>query len=232
MKIAVIGANGFVGKNLVKFLKKKHRLTKITRKTKFSNLKSNFDIIIHAANSSKKYEASKNQKKDFNNSVRLTRKIIKFFKNNKIILISTISVNNEKNIYSKNRKLCENIVLKQNKKNIIFRLSVLLNYKLKRGILYDLIKGNQIYIDKNTYINPLTIEEVSQYIMSNLKSQKKIHEVGSYNKIKLNTVKKILKSKSKFGNQRIKLTSKKNNLVKFSYSKILNEMLKKSNIKN
>ena len=232
MKIAVIGANGFIGRNLVKVLKKKHELTKITRKTKFSNLKTNFDIIIHTANSSKKYEASKNQKKDFNNSVRLTRKIVEFFKNNKIILISTISVNNEKNIYSKNRKLCENIVLKQNKKNIIFRLSVLLNYKLKRGILYDLIKGNQIYIDKNTYINPLTIEEVSQYIMSNLKSQKKIHEVGSYNKIKLNTIKKILKSKSKFGDKKIKLTSKKNNLIKFSYSNILNDMLKKSVIKN
>ena len=68
--------------------------------------------------------------------------------------------------------------------------------------------------------------------MSNLKSQKKIHEIGSYNKIKLNTIKKILKSKSKFGNKKIKLTSKKNNLVKFSYSKILNEMLKKSIIKN
>lgn len=232
MKIAVIGANGFIGRNLVEVLKKKHELTKITRKTKFSNLKTNFDVIIHAANSSKKYEASKNKKKDFNNSVRLTRKIIKFFKNNKIILISTISVNNEKNVYSKNRKLCENIVLKQNKKNIIFRLSVLLNYKLKRGILYDLIKGNQIYFDKNTYINPLTIEEVSQYIMSNLKSQKKIHEIGSYNKIKLNTIKKILKSKSKFGDKKIKLTSKKNNLVNFSYSKILNEMLNKSIIKN
>ena len=232
MKIAVIGANGFVGSNLVKVLKKKHKLTKITRKTKFSNLKSNFDIIIHAANSSKKYEASKNQKKDFENSVKLTRKIISIFRNNKIILVSTISVCNEKNIYSKNRKICENLILKQNKKNIIFRLSVLLNYKLKRGILYDLIKGNKINIDKNTYINPLTIQEVSKYIMLNLKSKKKIHEVGSHNKIRLNTIKKILKSKSKFGNKKIKLTSKKNNLVKLSYSKILNEMLKKSSVKN
>ena len=232
MKIAVIGANGFVGSNLVKVLKKKHKLTKITRKTKFSNLKSNFDIIIHAANSSKKYEASKNQKKDFENSVKLTRKIISIFRNNKIILVSTISVCNEKNIYSKNRKICENLILKQNKKNIIFRLSVLLNYKLKRGILYDLIKGNKINVDKNTYVNPLTIQEVSQYIMLNLKSQKKIHEVGSHNKIRLNTIKKILKSKSKFGNKKIKLTSKKNNLIKLSYSKILNEMLKKSSVKN
>ena len=232
MKIAVIGANGFVGSNLVKVLKKKHKLTKITRKTKFSNLKSNFDIIIHAANSSKKYEASKNQKKDFENSVKLTRKIISIFRNNKIILVSTISVRNEKNIYSKNRKICENLILKQNKKNIIFRLSVLLNYKSKRGILYDLTKGNKINIDKNTYINPLTIQEVSQYIMLNLKSQKKIHEVGSHNKIRLNTIKKILKSKNKFGNKKIKLTSKKNNLVKLSYTKILNEMLKKSSVKN
>ena len=232
MKIAVIGANGFVGSNLVKVLKKKNKLKKITRKTKFSNLKSNFDIIIHAANSSKKYEASKNKKKDFENSVKLTRKIISIFRNNKIILVSTISVCNEKNIYSKNRKICENLILKQKKKNIIFRLSVLLNYKLKRGILYDLIKGNKINVDKNTYVNPLTIQEVSQYIMLNLKSQKKIHEVGSHNKIRLNTIKKILKSKSKFGNKKIKLTNKKNNLVKLSYSKILNEMLKKSSVKN
>ena len=39
MKIAVIGANGFVGKNLIKVLKKKHKVAKITRKTKFSNQK-------------------------------------------------------------------------------------------------------------------------------------------------------------------------------------------------
>ena len=95
-----------------------------------------------------------------------------------------------------------------------------------------MIKGNQIYINKNTFINPLTIEEVSKYIMLNLKSQKKIHEVGSYNRIKINTVKKIIKSKSKFGNKKIKLLSKKNNLINFSYSKILNEMLKKSFLKN
>ena len=232
MKIAVIGADGFVGKNLVKVLKKKYDLIKITRRTKFSILKNDFDIIIHAANSSKKYEASKNPKKDFNNSVKLTKKIINLSKNKRIILISSISARNEKNIYSKNRKICENLVLKQNKKNSIFRLSVLLNYKSKRGILYDLIKGNQIYINKNTFINPLTIEEVSKYIMLNLKSQKKIHEVGSYNRIKINTVKKIIKSKSKFGNKKIKLLSKKNNLINFSYSKILNEMLKKSFLKN
>ena len=97
MKIAVIGADGFVGKNLVKVLKKKYDLIKITRRTKFSILKNDFDIIIHAANSSKKFEASKNPKKDFNTSVKLTKKIINLSKN-KIasLLISSISARNEK----------------------------------------------------------------------------------------------------------------------------------------
>ena len=107
MKIAVIGANGFVGKNLVKVLKKKYKLIKITRKTKFLSLKNDFDIIIHAANSSKKYEASKNPRKDFINSVGLTKKIVNFFKNKKIILISSISVRNE-NVRT-HLKACERI---------------------------------------------------------------------------------------------------------------------------
>jgi dTDP-4-dehydrorhamnose reductase len=37
MKIAVIGANGFVGKNLVKVLKKKYDLIKITSEDKIFN---------------------------------------------------------------------------------------------------------------------------------------------------------------------------------------------------
>ena len=226
MKIAVIGANGFVGKNLIKVLKKKHKVAKITRKTKFSNQKKDFDIIIHSANSSKKYEASKYPDKDFINSVKLTTKIINHFKNKKIILISTISVRNEKNTYSKNRKLCEDLILKENKNNIIFRLSVLFNFTSKRGILYDLIKGNKLFINKNTLINPLTIEEVSNYIATNLKSKKKIHEIGSTDKIKLSFLKQIIGSKSKFGKRKINLLSKKNNLVKFSSSKLLKQLTK------
>tara|TARA_Y100000768_G_scaffold185276_1_gene138694 strand:- start:685 stop:1383 length:699 start_codon:yes stop_codon:yes gene_type:complete len=231
MKIAVIGAGGFVGKNLIKVLKKKHNVTKITRKTKFSNKKKDFDIIIHSANSSKKYEASKYPRKDFVNSVKLTKKIINHFKNKKIILISTISVRNEKNTYSKNRKLCENLILKENKNNIIFRLSVLFNFTSKRGILYDLIRSNKLFINKNTLINPLSIEEVSKYIMTNLKSKKKIHEIGSTDKIKLSFLKKIIGSKSKFGEKKINLLSKKNKLIKFSSSKLLKQLIKMAMLK-
>jgi len=227
MRIAVIGANGFVGKNLVKVLKTKHKIIKITRETKFTSFYKDFDLFIHSANSSKKYEASNFPLRDFKNSVKLTKKIINHFGNKKIILISTISANNEKNIYSKNRKLCENLILKKNKDNIIFRLSVLFNFNSKRGILYDLIKGKKIYIDKNVLINPITIEEVAKYILTNIKSKQRIHEIGSIDKFKLSYIKNIIGSTSKFGTKKIKLTSKKNPLVKFNSQKLIDQMKNK-----
>ena len=227
MQIAIIGANGFVGKNLVRVLKTKHKITKISRKTKFTKLNNNFDIIIHSANSSKKFEASKYPLKDFKNSVKLTQKIIDHFGSKKIILISTISVKNEKNIYSKNRRLCEKLILKKNKNNIIFRLSVLFNFDSKRGILYDLIKGNKIYLNKNILINPITIEVVAKYILINIKSTQRIHEIGSIDKLKLSYLKNILGSKSKFGRKHVRLTSKKNLLVKFNSQKLIKQMKNK-----
>ena len=224
MRIAVIGANGFVGKNLVKILKTKHKIIKISRKTKFASFNKDFDLLIHSANSSKKYEASNFPIRDFKNSVKLTKKIIYHFGNKKIILISTISANNEKNIYSKNRKLCENIILKSSKKNIIFRLPLIFNTKSKRGILYDLLKGEKIYSNKNSIINPVTIDQICYYIFNNLNSKKKIHEIGSYENIKLFELAKIINSKSKFIKRETNLLAKPS-LEIFTLKNIINELI-------
>lgn len=58
MKIAVLGANGFVGSNLVKFLSKQHEVVPVTRKTvdlldpfrvKVYLQQEKFDVIVNAA---------------------------------------------------------------------------------------------------------------------------------------------------------------------------------------
>jgi dTDP-4-dehydrorhamnose reductase len=225
MIIGVIGANGFVGKNLIQFLKKKHKIIKILKKTNFIKLKNKIDIIIHTANSSKKFESRLNPERDYKESVKLTKKIVTHFNHKKIILISTISARNEKNIYGKNRKISEDLVLKNNINNIIFRLSVLFNPESKRGILYDLILNNKIYLHQNTLINPITIQEVSKYISKNLNTKQKIHEIGSYNTLSLNVLKNKLGSTSKFSNKNIKLLTKKNIKIKFSTKKILKQLI-------
>ena len=224
MFIAIIGSNGFVGKNLVKVLKKKNKLIKVTRATTFSKINKNVDTVIHAANSSKKYEANLNPKKDFEHSTAKTKKILKYFKSKKIILISTISVRTEKNAYSHNRKICENLVINENKKNLVFRLPVLFNPQAKRGLLYDLIKNKKIYYKKSTLINPLSITEVCNYIHKNINSKKQIHEIGSSKKVTLDYIANEIKSKSEFGTKKTNLVSKKNRSINYSLKKIIFEL--------
>ena len=84
MFISVIGPKGFVGNNIVKFLnEKKCGVLKIDKKFKFKNVPDKYNIIIHSANSSKKYEAEDDPVKDYNLSVKLTKKISKIFKKKK-----------------------------------------------------------------------------------------------------------------------------------------------------
>ncbi len=226
MFISIIGPKGLVGKQLVKnFNKKGINILKVGKNFKFSKVGKKYKIIIHAANSGKKFEAKNNPKLDYENSVKLTKKIAKIFKDRKIILISTISCRTENNIYSKNRKLCENIILKSSKKNIIFRLPVILNIKSKRGILYDLLKSKNIYSNKNSIINPVTIDEICYYVFKNLNSKKKIHEIGSYEKIRLFELAKIIDSNSKFIKREANLLAKPSLRI-FSLKNIINELIK------
>ena len=226
MLLSIIGPKGLVGKELVKnFNKKGIKILKVGRSFKFSKIKKKYKIIIHAANSGKKFEGNKNPEIDYQNSVKLTKKIAKTFKDRKIILISTISCRTENNIYSKNRKLCESIILKSSKKNIIFRLPVIFNTKFKKGILYDLLKNKKIYLNKKTIINPVTIDQICNYIFENFHSKKRIHEIGSYEKINLIELAKLVNSRSKFINRKTNLLAKPH-LKIFTLKNIINELIK------
>ena len=225
MFISIIGPKGLIGKQLVKnFNKKGIKILKVGKNFRFSKIEKKYKVIIHAANSGKKFEAKKNPKLDYENSVKLTSKIAKTFKDRKIILISTISCRTENNVYSKNRKLCEKIILKSSKKNIIFRLPLILNTKFQRGILYDLLKNKKIYSNKNSIVNPVTIDQICYYIFKNLNSKKKIHEIGSYENIKLFELAKIINSKSKFIKRETNLLAKPS-LKIFSLKNIINELI-------
>tara|TARA_A100001015_G_C14929680_1_gene687958 strand:- start:352 stop:1059 length:708 start_codon:yes stop_codon:yes gene_type:complete len=225
MFISIVGPNGFVGNKLVNYFKKKRiKVLKIDRKFKFEKVPNNIKIVIHTANSSQKFEADKNPNSDFISSIKLTKKIAKVFKSKKIILISTISTRTEKNVYAINRKKCEKIILKLSKKNIIFRLPILFNTKLKRGILYDLVKDKKLYIKKDTLINPVSLDEICDYIFKNLNSKKQIHEIASSEKISIYNLSKQLNSKSKFGKRKVDLLAQPSKYNRIKLSKILNEL--------
>ena len=96
-------------------------------------------------------------------------------------------------------------------------------------ITSSLIKNNKIFLNKNTLINPITIKEVAKYMLDNMKSKKRIHEIGSIEKFTLNFLRKILGSKSKFGDTNINLVSRKNKLNKFTSRQLISQLKKQIN---
>lgn len=211
IKVLLIGGNGLIGSYLyVNLLKNNFNITKCSRIDKFSSFKENFDIVIHAANSSKKYEATKYPKIDYKESVKKTSKIINYFSKSKIILISSISSRLENNTYALNRKICENIVLKANSHNLVFRLPVICSEKNKRGILFDIIKSKNIYLDKNSKINPIFIDQFSDFFLSKFVNTRGIIEFGSSQDITIKEIIEHIKSSSNCTGKVLNLTSIKN----------------------
>jgi len=66
-------------------------------------------------------------------------------------------------------------------------------------------------------------------MLDNMKSKKRIHEIGSIEKFTLNFLRKILGSKSKFGDTNINLVSRKNKLNKFTSRQLISQLKKQIN---
>ena len=66
-------------------------------------------------------------------------------------------------------------------------------------------------------------------MLDNMKSKKRIHEIGSIEKFTLDFLRKILGSKSKFGNTNINLVSRKSKLNKFTSKQLINQLKKQIN---
>ena len=121
MRIAITGANGFLGKNLFfnLILNNKDQIFKITRNTKkkeIENILKNIDIIFHlaAVNRATKSKTFKND------NVKFTKYICEFLEKNKLkplIVFSSTTQVNKNNEYGYSKKECEKILRNFSKKN-------------------------------------------------------------------------------------------------------------------
>ena len=120
MNILVTGSKGFIGTNLVKYLREntQHNVIEFTRNDLLEDLEnsiSSIDIVFHFAGLNKKTKTEDFEKVNIN----LTRKLCEIFRTNsktKIIYASSIQIN-QNNEYGKSKKKCEDIILNLEKTN-------------------------------------------------------------------------------------------------------------------
>jgi nucleoside-diphosphate-sugar epimerase len=196
-KICVLGANGFVGKAICdEIAKTNYHLIKVTRNDNIEFLIKESDIIIHSANSSKRYFANQNPNIDLFDTVEKMLKIIKYANGKKIILISTISARTQKNTpYGKHRKICE--LLLDEKKDLILRMSNMFGKNNNKGVLHDIINNLDVYASNTTKCAFVDVQYNASKVI-NFINNTGIIERGAKNFIVLGEIAKRINSSSKF----------------------------------
>ncbi len=211
-KILVLGANGSLGQNICKELKKNKFLffgQSRNKKNKFFcefNDSKSFlklinktkpNIVINTISNINVEECEKNYSKCFDDNI-LTAYIISKVcgrKRIKQIYISTDQVYSNNgaskedsaypiNNYGKSKMIAENFVLENN--GTVLRVNFLHKDRKKRTfhdkIIYKNLKN--IFLFKNIFFNPLHISTLSELIVSNIKKYKNdTYNLGSKNKI-------------------------------------------------
>ena len=185
MKIGIIGANGFLG-SILCFDLAKHfdEVISITREN-YSSCLGTYDVIINANGNSKKYWANNNPIEDFEASTVSVYKSIFDFPCKKYIFISTVDVYNQSALlstaestqidstllhpYGFNKFLAETIVKKYTKNFLILRSSAIVGEGLRKGVVHDIISGNELFVVKESCIQCISCTAIASIINMLLK---------------------------------------------------------------
>ena len=201
MKIALIGFEGFVGKALFNKLKDNNEVIGINRNNFNELQEDNYDIIINSAMPSKRFWALNNPLEDFEATVKLTAEIVYNWKYKKLIQISTVSARCQlDHPYGINKLTAETLVLNHSKKNLIIRLGGLFGEGLDKGVIFDILEGNELFLNGDSKYNYISTKKAAEIIAKKL-DQNGIIDVGAKDQISLKEIADDLNLDPKFGDK-------------------------------
>lgn len=189
--LAIIGSDGMLGSDLVRYLSAKFHITSINKKNYSTHIGDSFDIVINANGNSKRYWANNNPVEDFIVSTESVYKSIFDFKHKIIyIYISSSDVYENHSIsrythentiikpehlssYGLHKYISELLVKKYATNYLLLRSSMILGTNIKKGPLYDIFHRLPLYITKDSKLQFITSKEIATIIHFLL--QNKIH---------------------------------------------------------
>jgi nucleoside-diphosphate-sugar epimerase len=197
--LGLLGPEGYVGKELLIELRKLQSLEvfPISRETPLESRIKNCKLLIHSANSAKRFKANSHPRDDYDDTVGKTKKILEAFSSEILILISTISCRTQIDTpYGRNRKLCEDLVLDRGGK--VFRLGPLYGGSRKQSTVHDIIEDKQVFYSDKTRYAYVDVKWAASYVANSLHYGPGIFEIGAKNTISLREIANALGSKSLF----------------------------------
>lgn len=207
--LAILGANGMLGSDLVKYLGQKFIITSIDKKNYELQKNKSFDIFINANGNSRRYWANENPNLDFIASTVSVHKTMLDFKCDLYIYISSIDVygnrSNPKNTketieihtdnlqpYGFHKYLSEIIVRKYKSKFLIIRPSYILGTKIKKGPIFDLLNNQPLFITDKSKFQLISSKAISEIIevLTEKKIKNTLFNVGGIGTFKFKDARK------------------------------------------
>lgn len=198
-RIALIGANGFVGTELRKILKSSQLalVDCFVRGEQPNTQHIKYDFVINASNPAKRFFANTNPASDFEETVIKTEKMLALFPKSKMILVSSLSCRTQPYThYGAHRLLAEEMVLASG--GSVARLGPMFGGTLRNSVLQDIIHSRPVYISKETRYGYAHVEWVARYLIDHLDDLQEVQEITSRNAISLEEVADYFNSKSEF----------------------------------
>lgn len=184
-KVAIIGANGFVGKALCRASKNYDFVPiEVTRENYKHHKSANYDVLINTAMPSKRFWSLNNPVKDVNETIAKTAKLFYEWKYKKFIQISSISAKTQLNIPYGAHKRAAEVIVENCEETLIVRLGALYGYGLTKSALFDLVNKNHMYVDINSEYNYIDVDYVANWVLENM-NLKGIKSVGARDTITL-----------------------------------------------
>jgi len=197
--VAVVGAAGFVGSQIVKALKERgdYNLIEVFRGDAIEEQVSTADIIVHAANPAKRFNAEQHPMEDFLETVGKTAHFFGLAHGKRFVLISSLSCRTQLNTqYGRHRRACEWIALTGD--SVVVRLGPMFGGHRKQDILHDILAGRRVYVSAETKYAYTDVAWVGRKIVDLFEAEKGILEIGAKNYVRLGDLATHFSSNSEF----------------------------------
>lgn len=188
IRVALIGANGYVGRALCDALAQQsnYAVTAVTRANYAEIQELPFDILVNAAMPSQRFWAKSNPRLDFIETVQKTADLLYGWQFRKFVQISTLSARCQLDtVYGRHKAAAEGLCTFRD--CLIVRLGPMYSRDLNKGVLVDMLTGGKVFVHAESKYCFAHRDFVTGWIATNL-DRSGIVEVGARNTVRLREV--------------------------------------------
>lgn len=197
--VAVVGAAGYVGSEIANALATsgRYRLIPVRRGDPAAALIAGADIVVHAANPARRFQAENQPAIDFEETVEKTARLLASARGKRFVLVSTISCRTQLNtVYGRHRRACELLALSPG--TLVIRLGPMFGGRRTRDTLHDIIAGRPVFVSADTRYAYADVAWVGRTIADRLEGVDGLQEIGARNLVRLGDLRDHFSSSSSF----------------------------------